>query len=233
MSALAANTANVVILEDNHNRSVFKMWGFTSAGDAEASVLKVNAAALVGACMDLTINAAQLATATKQYKFVPGEVITANGGSGAVGVVATWTPGAGAANSFLRVVLTNATVPFANTDAIVGGRLGTAVTIINAARPWYQLNIESIWHTITGKNGEAVGLEWQDASGGANTITAVLLHGENYLGKSSTIPTRIPNPHANTDPNLFLSTYNFAAKSSYTLLVEIGKADGYGVPVAG
>ncbi len=233
MAALTVNTASIVILEDNHNRCVIKLTGFTSAGDAEASVLKVNAAALVGACMDLTINAAQMALNTSHYKFVPGEVVTANGGSGAVGVVATFTPGAGAANSVVRVVLTNSAVAFANTDQIVGSRMGGVANVALAARPWYQLNLESIWHTITGKNGEAVGLEFQDATGGANTATAIILHGENYLGKASTIPTRIPNPHANTDPNIYLSTYNFAAKSSYSLLLEIGKQDGYGVPVAG
>jgi hypothetical protein len=226
---LTANTANSVILEDSWSRTVVKLWGFTSAGDAEGSVLKVNAAALVGACVDLTFNVAQYHTITQQYGFVPGELIT--GAGGATAYVVSYTANT-TANSTLRVVYDPSTSnTFGDTEQITGSRLGTVVTLNDVVTPWYQLNIESIWHSITSKNGEGVALEFAGANSTFETV--VLLHGEGYLGKNSSIPTVLRNPQSASDPNIYLTTYNFAAKSSYMIVLEIGKTSGYGYPAAG
>lgn len=226
-----ANTANVVILEDSSTRTVLKLW--YQGGTGEANTLKVNAAALGGACMDLTFNIAQQATISGMYKFVPGEQIVADN-TAIIGSVVSFTPAVVGANGTLRVALSDPTIAFTNSSIITGGRLGSVITLNQATRPFYQLQIESVWYSITDKNGEAIAIEFADASGQAgNTAPALFLHGQNYLGKNSNIPTKIPNPHANTDPNIYISTYNFLANSSYMIVLEIGKTAGYGDAVEG
>ncbi len=150
-----------------------------------------------------------------------------------IGYVVNWQPANSSANGVITAVLDDPTKPFTNTSIITGQTFGSVLSLNQASRPWYQLNIESIQHSITGKGGEAVGLEFQAASGGANTTSAIILHGESYIGKNSTIATRIPNPQANTDPNIYISTYGFILDSSFSITLEIGKGAGYAWPVEG
>jgi hypothetical protein len=224
---LAANTFSNVVLSDTHHKTVVKLFFFLNSGTTEqGDVLAVNASALVGVTMDLALPGGGLG----QQGFLPGEVVTANGGTNAIGNVVAYNPGL---NS-LRVVLANAAIVFAAADPLVGSRSGARVGVISAARPWYKLSIESIWYDIPTQNNQTVGIGFAAAAGGGAALDSILLHGQGYFGKNSGLSMTIPNPKANSgDPNIYVSTYNFDALNSYTVILELKKSDGYGRPVEG
>lgn len=211
--ALSANTALIQVLEDSTKKTVVKLTYHAQVAADEADVLKVNVATLSNRTQTLKTGN----TTFNGLAFVPDELVTANGGSGATGRVLNWDRATGN----LDVVLVGAN-NFAGTDTIFGARVNpTTIALTAVFSPTYLLSIESMNWNVVGPG--KIEVEWGNSSA---FLTAATLAGSGYYGKNMFGPP-IPNNIASPNGNLYISTHGNPAKGGYTLVIELRKDAGF------
>jgi hypothetical protein len=209
-----ADTVKVqTIVDTSHRTSVL----LTNLSDAtgEADVLKVNAAALVGAFRTLTT----VANVTNGY-FKIGEVITANT-SGATGVVADQEQ---LSNGSLQLKVVSCSGTFATGEALTGSDSNTTQVQSGAQSiPSYRFTLSRIVYSVV--NGAAV-LTWHGTGGGANNRVAWNCSDSSDIVFSE-IGGALPNDANSATGNLTLTTRAFNANSSYSIFMNLQKMSGY------
>lgn len=220
MAAFTANTNTTVILVDTASRAVVKdVLYMTSASDQSARLV-VNASLLQGRTMTLKgLN--ESSTGHMTNGFIPGETLTAQGGSGAVCYPFNfWEVGT---DWYLQVVLANSAVQIANNDVLLGDRSGASFTVTNdgAVLDRAVVSIIGAWWTVNGSPNTSISVEF------ANSDCAFTASGTGWFGKAN-IPEAIKPGNAFGTGNITVSTYGLLAKGGYTLVLDLRKEHGFG-----
>jgi hypothetical protein len=218
--ALAANLASVQILHDDAQRVVAKFQFFqhtANTGSHENSVIKINADALMGRTQFLT---QAIAGAPP---FIPGEKLTANGGSGAVG----YFIGSDAPLEQNIYVVLAGTTPFANDDSIYSESTHYTLLVDGSGaadgRAPAKLELRSLAWSIAGNTATRVALEW---AGSPNVEIVQMGTGQGYLGRNN-LGISIPNNASTPTGHVNITTYSTPALSGYTIIAEFVKGAGF------
>lgn len=202
----------VQVIADTDRRHVVKRVNFANT---ETSALVVNAAALSYAVVQLTTDASA-------NNFKVGETVnSSSGGAGTVQDVLSPT----------KINLIDVTGTFADNDTLTGATTGKVRTQDGAAVPdTYQLQVARILYDVSDSNkAEVVELMWEGNGGGANNRTIATLSGKGVL-EFDTHAARIPNNANAATGNIILSTYQWDTKSTYTIVLDVNKSNGYAQP---
>jgi len=201
----------VQVIADTDRRHVVKR---VNSANTETSALVVNAAALSFAVVQVT-------TASSANNFQVGERVEAtSGGTGTVQDVLSPT----------LVNLIDVSGTFANNDTLTGGTTGKTRTQNGAVAPdTYVLQVARVLYTVGGGNEKSVELLWEGNGGGANNRTIVTLSGTGVLEFDSQ-GARIPNNANVATGNIILTTNQWNANSTYTIILDVNKYSGYAQP---
>ena len=216
---LAANTATVQILDDNATHVVAKFQFFqhtANAGSHEASVVKINANALVCRTQELTF------TDVPQYLW-PTDVATQGNNAAITGRVASWK------GNTVTVVLMNSAAAFQNSATVTfsrpAGNLTThTLTATGANKTLPELALRQASWSISGNSATRVALEW---AGNPNTEIIAFSSGSGYIGKNN-LATTIPSDVTNPTGDVNITTYGTPALTGYSIIAEFAKVKGYG-----
>jgi hypothetical protein len=226
---LSANTATVQILDDAASHLAVKFAFFQNSANAtshEASVLKVNVETLIGRTMILKSQAS-----FGPNGLIPGEKLTANGGSGAIGYVTMYLGSDANGVISTQVVLANSQVQFANSDALLSDRSGQSFTLLATGKTFGNgalsttavLSLSDLWWSITGNTSTRIALEW---SGSPNVEIVGMGAGTGYLGRNS-LGMRQLDTVPSDGGNILISTYATPVYASYTIIAEFQKDSGF------
>lgn len=212
--AIATNTPNVQILVDTSSRLVAKFLYYTADGTPEADTLKINVATLA-------YGAHTLILANNNTVVLPGAVVH-GATSNASAFVVDWQR---STNTVLLTQLTGNTA-FADAETVTltfGNTVYSTTTKSSGAfaTPTRNLDITSIWYSITDGMVVELGFAGQSANS-----SSMVLSGSGYFGKNA-LPTQIDNGAANPTGNFFISTPVAGANTSYTVIVEFRKTAGF------
>lgn len=202
----------VQVIADTDRRHVVKRVNYANT---ETSALVVNAAALSYAVVAVTTDASA-------NNFKVGETVNSSSG-GTATVQDVFSPTA--------INLINVSGTFADGDTITGTTTLHTRTQDGAVAPeTYVLQVARILYDVSDSNNdEIVELIWEGTGGGANNRTIATLTGKGVL-ELDTHGARIPN-NANTPTgNIILTTSNWNSGSTYTLVLDVNKSNGYAQP---
>ena len=208
-----ADTVKTLTVVDTEHRAAIQLTNL-SDGTGESAVLKVNAAALMGAYREITL----VANASLAY-FKIGESITASGG--ATGVVADQQP---LSNGAVLHRVTSCTGTFATAETITGAQTAVARVQTGAQTiPSYRFTLSRIVYSVEG--GAAV-LIWEGTGGGANNRTTWACSDASDVVFSE-LGGALRNDANSATGNMLVSTRGFNANSSYSILMDLRKTSGY------
>ena len=212
--AIASNTPNVQILVDTSSRLVAKFLYYTANGQVETDTLKINVATLA-------YGAHTLVLANNNTLVVPGAVVH-GATSNASAYVVDWQR---SSNTILLTQLTGNTA-FADAETVTltfGNTVVTTTTKASGsfATPTRNLDITSIWYSVT--SGMVVELGFAGASANSSSM---VLSGSGYFGKNA-LPAQIDNGATSPTGNFFISTPVAGANTAYTVIVEFRKTTGF------
>lgn len=202
----------VQTLSDTDRRHVVKRVNYANT---ESDALVVNAAALGYAVVQITTDASA-------NNFKVGE--TVNSSSGGVGIVQDVL-------SSTKLNLINVSGSFGDNDILTGTTtLRTRTQDGAAVASAYRLHVSRILYDVqNAANNEKVSLMWEGVGGGANNRTIAILSGTGVF-EFDTHAARISNNANNATGNITLSTMNWTGNSSYTLVLDVSKVEGYAQP---
>jgi hypothetical protein len=218
MAALTANANNIQILSESSDHVTLRLFMFMNAAGNANSALIVNAESLTYRTQILTYP-----TSNAGQRFVPGDVIHATAaGSNATGVVCY------NANSTVMTVtaITGNATGFAVADVITGNLEGSGTaTLSTVDDPRRVLSIDSVLWSVQGPNASAA----LECSNGSAFDTMFVLSGQGYYGRNE-LDAPIGPRLADSDGNVYLSTYAIPASGGYSLTLTLRKTQGYASP---
>ena len=185
-----------------------------NVGTSETANLVVNAAALAYALSTLTLVAN---TTADPFNFTGGETVNAAaGGSAVVQQVVNNT----------SVKLHTVSGTFTTAQNVTGATSGT-IRVQNGALSVDSntLQVSKLLWDVQGVNA-SVELLWQGNGGGANNRSIAVLSGQGVM-ELDVLMGRIPNNANNATGNILVTTNNFVANSTYTILMDVSKSAGY------
>lgn len=198
-------------IADTDRRHVLKRVNYANT---ETNALVVNAAALTYAIVRITTDASA-------NNFRIGETInSSSGGTATVQDIIS--------NTLIHVTGISGT--FADNDTLTGtSTLKTRTQDGATNNATYVLETANILYDVGGpSDGEKIELMWE-GNGTSNNRTIAILGGSGSLPLAE-VNARANNNANNATGNIILSTLNWGANCHYTLVMDISKNGGYGIP---
>ena len=230
--AYSATTAETQILTESAERLTLKCLRYVKTANDEVDVLKVNAETLLYRTFQLIPSS----NAFGASGLPPGTIITS---ANAVSNVTAAVVSVAANGAVLVTQAANTTVSSnaANSSMFnvgevfspVSSGIGGSFTLGSVVTPKRVLELGSIQYAIAGDLSK-VGVEWGGLNATANmvyTTIRLLTEGTEYIGRSLLQTDMLATAAANSDGNLYISTYDMLAETSYDLTFEIWKVQGF------